>query len=83
MQGKCLFPSAVHRDVLEGEDGAVQMLWLAQLPAWRQQIPIHQALPPAPLDISQVQVYLHHPVVLTGFKAASCFLAIIIPFFLS
>lgn len=56
--------------------------WPGSLPRGSS-IPISQALPPATLGISQVQVYLHRPVVLNGSKVASCFLAIMIPFFLS
>lgn len=56
--------------------------WLGSLPGGSS-IPIRQALPPAMLGISQVQVYLHCPVVLNGSKVASCFLAIMILFFLS
>lgn len=56
--------------------------WPGSLPGGSS-IPICQALPPAALGISQVQVYLHRPIVLNGSKVASCFLAIMIPFFLS
>lgn len=44
---------------------------------------ICQTLPRAEPGISQVRVYLHCPVVLNHSKVASCFLAIMIPFFLS
>lgn len=44
---------------------------------------ICQTVPRAAPGISQVQVYLHCPVVLNHSKVASCFLAIMIPFFLS
>lgn len=57
-------------------------LWPGSLPGGSS-IPIRQALPPAALGISQVQVYLHCRMVLNGSKVASCFLAIMIPFFLS
>lgn len=56
--------------------------WPGSLPGGSS-IPVGQALPPAALGISQVQVYLHRPVVLNGSKVASCFLAIMIPFSLS
>lgn len=70
--------------MLEGEAGAAEMLSLAGLPARRQQHPHRPgSLPAAALGISQVQVYLHCPIVLNGSKVASCFLAIMIPFFLS
>lgn len=69
--------------MLEGKAGAAEMLSLAGLPSRRQQHPHLPALPPAALGISQVRVYLHCPMVLNGSKVASCFLAIMIPFFLS
>lgn len=69
--------------MLEGETGAAEMFSLARLLAQRQQHPHLWALPPAALGISQVQVYLHCPLVLNGSEVASCFRAIMIPFFLS